>query len=49
MEARQAGCEIINGLAMLLYQGAAQFEAWTGLDAPVEAMHQALMKKVLNP
>jgi shikimate dehydrogenase len=34
---------VINGLSMLLYQGAAQFEAWTGREAPVEVMRAALM------
>ena len=43
-EAQDAGCEVINGLSMLLYQGVAQFEAWTGQDAPVEVMRSALMK-----
>lgn len=42
-DAKIAGCEVIDGLAMLLYQGVAQFEAWTGQDAPVEEMRSALM------
>ncbi|MFH1216217.1 MAG: shikimate dehydrogenase [Pseudomonadota bacterium] len=42
-EAGQAGCQTIDGLAMLLYQGAAQFELWTGLQAPVEVMRQSLL------
>jgi len=42
-EAKAAGCRTINGLAMLLYQGVAQFELWTGLDAPVEIMRQQLL------
>lgn len=41
--ARQAGCQTIDGLAMLLYQGAAQFELWTGRQAPVEVMRQSLL------
>jgi shikimate dehydrogenase len=41
-EAAAAGCQVINGLAMLLYQGAAQFELWTGRKPPVEAMRQEL-------
>ena len=45
-EAKSAGCEVINGLSMLLYQGAAQFEAWTERDAPLEVMRQALMGMV---
>ena len=42
--AEQAGCQTINGLAMLLYQGAAQFELWTGQQAPVEVMRQSLIE-----
>lgn len=36
------GCQTINGLSMLLYQGALAFELWTGRDAPVAAMRKAL-------
>ncbi len=42
-EAKEAGCRTINGLAMLLYQGVAQFERWTGHEAPVEVMRQQLL------
>ena len=45
-EAKSAGCEVINGLSMLLYQGVAQFEAWTRQDAPVEVMRAALMNMI---
>jgi shikimate dehydrogenase len=31
-----------NGLSMLVHQAARQFESWTGVDAPVDAMHQAV-------
>ncbi|MGV1097791.1 shikimate dehydrogenase [Thiovibrio sp. JS02] len=41
--ARLAGCQCIDGLAMLLYQGAAQFEIWTGRPAPLELMRQSLL------
>lgn len=41
-EAEADGCKIINGLEMLLYQGVAQFEIWTGRDAPVSVMRKAL-------
>lgn len=41
-EAREAGCEVIDGLSMLLYQGAAQFELWTGREAPLEVMRGVL-------
>ena len=42
-EAEQAGCKTVSGLEMLLYQGVAQFELWTGLSAPVEVMRAALL------
>ncbi|WP_435126694.1 shikimate dehydrogenase [Halobaculum sp. D14] len=41
-DARDAGATAIDGAWMLLYQGAAAFERWTGEDAPVEAMNDAL-------
>ncbi len=37
-EAKAAGCEIVGGLEMLLAQAVAQFETWTGLEAPLEVM-----------
>ncbi len=40
--ARARGCHILNGLSMLLYQGALSFELWTGHPAPVEIMQAAL-------
>lgn len=43
-EAEEAGCQVVNGLAMLLYQGVAQFELWTGRPAPVEIMSQSLLQ-----
>jgi shikimate dehydrogenase len=42
-EAAESGCEIIDGLAMFVYQGAAQFEAWTGRLAPVEVMRRTVL------
>ncbi len=41
-EARLAGCITINGLQMLLLQGVAQFELWTGKTAPVASMREVL-------
>lgn len=38
---RHQGVEAHNGLSMLVYQAAAAFELWTGIEAPVEAMRQA--------
>lgn len=38
--ARQKGCLAFNGLYMLLYQGAAAFELWTGQEMPVESIKE---------
>jgi shikimate dehydrogenase len=43
-EAKDQGAKIVDGLGMLVYQGAIGFKLWTGLDAPVEVMHTALSK-----
>lgn len=40
-EAEARGCHTVDGLRMLLHQGAAQFELWTGKPAPVKVMAQA--------
>jgi hypothetical protein len=44
--ARAAGGRAVNGLGMLLYQGAKALELWSGLEAPVQKMHQALERNV---
>jgi shikimate dehydrogenase len=36
--ARRAGAEVVDGLEILVAQGAVSFELWTGRQAPVEAM-----------
>ncbi len=36
--AEKAGANILGGLAMLVYQGAASFELWTSKKAPVDTM-----------
>jgi shikimate dehydrogenase len=41
--AREAGCrEVVDGPEALVRQGAASFELWTGVEAPVGAMRAAL-------
>ena len=41
--AREAGCgPIVDGLEVLARQGAASFERWTGISAPVDVMRAAL-------
>lgn len=40
--ARQKGCRTVEGIGMLVYQGAAAFRLWTGREAPVDAMFAAV-------
>lgn len=41
--ARNMGCATIDGVAMFVYQGALQFELWTGMKAPLAPMRQAVV------
>ncbi len=42
-EAKKAGVRtLINGLKMLLYQGAASFKIWTGMEPPLNRMEAAV-------
>ncbi len=38
------GCPVADGAGMVLHQGAKSFTLWTGREAPIEAMRQALVK-----
>jgi shikimate dehydrogenase len=40
-EAASAGARSLGGLPMLVYQGAASFEIWTGVAAPAQVMFAA--------
>ncbi|PIP15653.1 MAG: shikimate dehydrogenase [bacterium (Candidatus Ratteibacteria) CG23_combo_of_CG06-09_8_20_14_all_48_7] len=40
--AEKRGLKTLNGLGMLIYQGAISFELWTGKTAPVQAMFDAV-------
>ena len=41
-DAASAGATTVDGAWMLLFQGVEAFELWTGRDAPVDAMNEAL-------
>ncbi|NQS76182.1 MAG: shikimate dehydrogenase [Peptococcaceae bacterium] len=47
-KARLGGAVTVSGLGMLLHQGALAFELWTGVPAPLEAMREALQRKLFN-
>jgi shikimate dehydrogenase len=40
--ARESGARVLDGLEVLVAQGAASFELWTGVPAPVEVMRRAV-------
>ncbi len=41
-QARQAGARTIGGVEMFLRQAAAQFQAWTNIEAPVKVMRSVI-------
>jgi shikimate dehydrogenase len=41
-EAREKGCKIVQGDRMLFWQGVLKFQAYTGIEPPVEVMEKAL-------
>jgi len=45
-EARERGATTIDGAWMLLYQGVEAFGRWTGREAPVSAMNEALRARL---
>ena len=44
--AQENGATIIDGLEMLVQQGAAGFKIWTNKTAPVEIMRKVLQQKL---
>jgi shikimate dehydrogenase len=42
--ARSMGADTLDGTGMLVHQGAIAFEIWTGVQAPVETMREALLR-----
>ncbi|HYH02344.1 MAG TPA: shikimate dehydrogenase [Bacillota bacterium] len=42
-EAAAAGCRVLSGLSMLLFQGVESFRLWFEVEPPIEVMRQALV------
>lgn len=40
--AEEVGCKTINGLGMMLYQGAEAFKCWTGEEMPIEHVKEVI-------
>lgn len=49
LAARERGLRTVDGMGMLLHQGAAAFERWTGVSAPIDAMRRALRAPAPHP
>ncbi len=45
-EAKEQGCPTVNGLSLLLYQGAESFKGWFGVEPPITVMREALKAAV---
>ena len=39
--ARHGGANVVDGIEVLVHQGARSFELWTGIEAPLEVMREA--------
>lgn len=46
--AARAGARVLGGIYMLVYQGAASFQMWTGREAPVEIMLEAATRAMAH-
>ncbi len=46
--AEAKGCRIVHGLGMLIYQGAAGFKLWTGIDPLIAEMTEAAYAKIAD-
>jgi len=45
-DTKATGAKVISGVEMLIYQGAAAFEIWTGQKAPVSVMRKAALENL---
>ena len=44
--AKEAGAKVVSGVEMLIYQGAASFEIWTGKSAPIQVMRKTALDRL---
>ncbi len=47
-DAKASGAKVVSGVEMLVFQGAASFEFWTGCKAPIEVMRKAALLNLLR-
>jgi shikimate dehydrogenase len=44
-DAKAIGAKVISGVEMLVYQGTAAFEIWTGQQAPIQVIRRAVLER----
>jgi shikimate dehydrogenase len=47
-DAKMAGAKVVDGLTLLLHQGAISFEHWFGRPAPLDVMRKGLREAVAS-
>ncbi|RLG22341.1 shikimate dehydrogenase [Methanosarcinales archaeon] len=47
-DAREVGAKTIDGVKMLVYQGAESFRIWTGIEPPTDLMEKAVRNELKN-
>ena len=47
-DAKKIGAKTIDGIDMLIYQGAMAFNIWTGKVPPIKRMKEAIMQKIIE-
>ena len=47
-DAKKIGAKVIDGIDMLVYQGAMASNIWTGKDPSINVMKEAIMKKIVK-
>ncbi|CAB3289963.1 Shikimate dehydrogenase (NADP(+)) [Methanocaldococcus lauensis] len=47
-EAKKVGAKTINGLGMLIYQGAVAFKIWTGIEPNIDVMKNAIINTLFG-
>ncbi|MEM1785151.1 MAG: shikimate dehydrogenase, partial [Candidatus Bathyarchaeia archaeon] len=46
IDAKNIGAKVINGIDMLLYQGAESFKIWFRVDPPIDVMRKAIIEEL---
>ena len=47
-QVKRAGGKAWNGIDMLIYQAAASYQIWTGMEAPINVMKEAVLRRIIQ-